>query len=111
MRRSPSPPNHQTNKPRGDSIGTAAELRVPFSRQSRNTFVTRARGLLSAPIEPLPHLFSRLEMGVSLFLNWDQRAGPGITASSSFMDFDRKRPEAAQLDPLTARQRSGNSVE
>jgi hypothetical protein len=50
-------------------------------------------------------------MGVRPFWNWDQRASPGITAGSGFMDFDRERSEAAQLDPLTACQCSGNLVE
>jgi hypothetical protein len=50
-------------------------------------------------------------MWVDLFGNWDQRASPGITAGLGFADPDRKRPEAAQFDPLTACQRSDNFVE
>jgi hypothetical protein len=50
-------------------------------------------------------------MGVSLFWDWDLRASPGIAADSGFVNLDRKRPEAAQLDPLTAGQWSDNFVE
>ena len=64
-----------------------------------------------APIEPLLHFLSCPEMGVSLFWDWDLRASPGIAADSGFVNLDRKRPEAAQLDPLTASQRSDNFVE
>ena len=48
--------------------------------------------------------FACLEMRVRPFWNWDQRAIPGIAASSGFMDVNREHSEAAKLDPLTARQ-------
>ena len=80
---------------------------MPNSGQPKS----RNCGSLFAPIEPLFHFQPCLEVRGSPFWNRDEHTRLGITASASFTNFHRKRPESAQLDTITARQCSGNFVE
>jgi hypothetical protein len=63
------------------------------------------------PNEPFLNLLCHPEVRDSPFWNRYAHTGPGIAASASFMNPDRKCSESAQLDAITAHQRSGNFVE
>jgi hypothetical protein len=67
--------------------------------------------LTGLPNEPFLNLLCHPEVRDSPFWNCYAHTSPGITASASFMNPDRKCSESAQLDAITAHQGSSNLVE
>src|SRR5688572_8036792 len=65
----------------------------------------------SAAVEALAHLLAGLEERHALLVDRDMRAGARIAAGTRRPVLDRERAEAAQLDTVTARERTDDLVE
>src|SRR5215469_8633235 len=61
-------------------------------------------------VQPVAQLLAGLEEWDVLFADRDAVAGARVAANASVALLDRERPKAAQLDPITARQRRGDLV-
>src|SRR5712691_8799613 len=62
-------------------------------------------------IEAVAQLLAGLEEGDVLFGDLDAIAGARVAPDTGIAALDRKGAEAAQLDPIAARQRRGDFVE
>jgi hypothetical protein len=67
--------------------------------------------LIALPNEPFLHLLSHPKVRVRHFWNRYDHTRLGIAGSVSFANLNRKHSESAQLDAITAHQRSGNFVD
>jgi hypothetical protein len=62
-------------------------------------------------VETVAQLLTGLEEGDVLLGDLDAVAGARVAPDPGIPPLDRKGPEAAQLDPVAARQRSGDLAE
>src|SRR5258706_333362 len=71
----------------------------------------RALGSLRRCVQAFPELLAGLEERHELLLDWNRCPGARVAPLPRRSILDRERPEAAQLDPVAARQRAHDLIE
>src|SRR5712691_11673062 len=90
----------------------AVMTRSAATKQSRWLAPRRLRSVGAAElIEAVAQLLAGLEEGDVLLGDLDAVAGARVAPDAGIAALDRKGTEAAQLDPVAARQRRGDFIE
>src|SRR6516162_3546259 len=97
----------------GMTIKARRNFRMTIARvePNRSSLVVRGARFGIIAVQSLAHFLARLKERDTFLIDRNMRARPRIAPGACRAVLDRKRAEAAQLDPVAPRQRSNNLIE